>query len=115
MEVALDFLQFLSAPERAIPMIEEANTNIPNIKGERSSDLLDGMMSSITSEAGPGEQFVFLGFYDSQAGDLGRRTVQQVTGGSLSVEEGAAELQRLLEDACQRLITDNPQWDQSKW
>ena len=114
-EAAVDFLRFLSAPERVIPMIEEANVLAPNIEGERSSDLLDGMLSSISTEAGPGEQLVFLGFYDQQAGDLGQRTVQQVAAGTMSVEDGAAELQDLLVEACQRLIQDNPEWDQTKW
>lgn len=114
-DTAVDFLRFLSTPERAIPMIEEANALVPNIIGERSSDLLNGMMASIATDAGPGEQLVFLRFYDSEAGDLAHRVVHQVAGGSLSVEEAAVQLQELNEQACARLIQDNPEWDQSRW
>ena len=109
-DLAVDFLRFLTVPERAIPMIEEANVLIPNIKGERSTDLLDGMISSITTEAGPGEQLVFFGFYDVQAGDIGRSKVAEILGGSVSIEEGAAQLQEILEAGVDRMIAANPDW-----
>ncbi len=109
-DLAVDFLRFLTVPERAIPMIEEANVLIPNIKGERSTDLLDGMISSITTEAGPGEQLVFFGFYDVQAGDIGRSMVAEILGGSVSIEEGAAELQEILEAGVDRMVAANPEW-----
>ena len=109
-DLAVDFLRFLTVPERAIPMIEEANVLIPNIKGERSTDLLDGMISSITTEAGPGEQLVFFGFYDVQAGDIGRKKVAEILGGSVSIEEGAAQLQEILEAGVDRMVAANPDW-----
>ena len=109
-DLAVDFLRFLTVPERAIPMIEEANVLIPNIKGERSTDLLDGMISSITTEAGPGEQLVFFGFYDVQAGDIGRSMVAEILGGGISLEDGAAELQKILEAGVDRMVAANPDW-----
>lgn len=109
-DLAVDFLRFLTVPERAIPMIEEANVLIPNIKGERSTDLLDGMISSITTEAGPGEQLVFFGFYDVQAGDIGRSMVAEILGGGMSLEDGAAELQKILEAGVDRMVAANPEW-----
>ena len=109
-DLAIDFLRFLTVPERAIPMIEEANMLIPNIKGERSTDLLDGMISSITTDAGPGEQLVFFGFYDVQAGDIGRSMIAEILGGAISIEEGAAELQKILEAGVDRIVAANPDW-----
>ena len=109
-DLAIDFLRFLTVPERAIPMIEEANVLIPNIQGERSTDLLDGMISSITTDAGPGEQLVFFGFYDVQAGDIGRSMIAEILGGAISIEEGAAELQKILEAGVDRIVAANPDW-----
>jgi len=109
-DLAVDFLQFVTAPENLGPLVSEAKICLPNSPSVPSNPVLAPFKESLKSGT-----FKFGGENCTrQYGEESYRVYQSYLGGEYTLKQAIDHLDRFLKPAVDQLIGENPQWNFDK-
>lgn len=105
-ELAVDFLQYITTPENLGRLVGEAEMFLPNSPGVTGSPILEPFQKTL--EVGP---ILFPGEPSAQQyDDVVYRAMQSFLAGSASLDDTVALLDESIAREVDRLIRENPQW-----
>jgi len=112
LEEAVDFLMFLSAPQNAGPLISDLGATVPAIRGAEVSPQLRNLFDNLM----PKENQIFLELLDHDPGNLwltpeehikSLRIFQSYIGNAITLDEAMAQVEYIMNEACEKLIEEN--------
>lgn len=109
-ELAVDFLEYATAPRNLGPLVAEAEMFVPNCPGVKGSPILAPFTQTL--EAG----HVLFGGEPAMKmyGDQAYRVLQGYLGGQYTLDQTVDHLDFFLKPDIDQLIKDNPQWNFDK-
>ncbi len=106
LELAVDFLQFFTAPKRLEKVIAEAKITVPNSPNMAIEPILQPF-----AEALKVKRCWNMGVFNSKEyGEVEFRIMQSYFGGVYSLDEAVARINKALSKGMDDLIAHNPQW-----
>lgn len=113
LDQVMDFLAFLSTPERGGEIVNEASMFIPNFAGVEMLEMLEPFSEIITYRYGTTKWTYTL---DNRFNDANRRLIELFLGDAMSLDEFLERMDRNNREAAERMIQQNgwtfegPEW-----
>ncbi len=106
-DLAIDFLRYITAPEQASAIIAEKGQFLPNIKGVEVNEDLQGPLEAVASGVGEAGMIAYGDKIDAEAGDKINVATQNYLLGRQELEATAQEIQDLLYAQAEKAATEN--------
>lgn len=107
LELAVDFLRFLSVPENASLMIGENSIRLPNIKGVEVAQDLRGPLEAITTGYGEAAMFVYGDKVSQETGKKRGDVVKNLRLGKIDIPTAQRQYQEVHMEGAEKDIKDN--------
>ncbi|MEJ7901543.1 MAG: hypothetical protein WKF63_06820, partial [Thermomicrobiales bacterium] len=106
-DLCIDWLRYITAPEQATEIIGEIGQFLPNIKGVEVNDDLKGPLEAISSGVGEAGMISYADKLDAEAADNINTATQNYLLGRAELDPTAADIQELLFAQAEKLADEN--------